>query len=902
MKINKVTIENFRNYIGKHEFDVNKRITVLHGDNGFGKSTFFDAIEWCLTNSISRFSSNETDMSKVESFKNDIVTQYASRENIDCRVSIEIGDRILTREFKVNSGEFGNTQAKVTNLNGKLLLDEDNKEINTIERVENFLKSGLTSTATLGNKTSIGQLFKQTYILSQEKVTEFISSDNPEKRFRSLANIMGFQPMLNLADNTKKIIKELEKEYKQVQNNLDLANNSIKSKEETKANVDVFDLSSILRELNLSLNNEYLSNQLDDFHTSLLEKRIKLEKLIEIYSKNNGEYSNIFELKSKINNCKTELSECKNRKKYAEKLLDKVINKSEELHNEKMHHQQLSDLRIQLQKIEQNLVELGFQNDYERLNRTVERYRNRISQLEYYFSIIKDIQRIDNDRKDIPLYIENLKTKIRLANSRLTRNKMLISSISEKLVNRDDNVIANLLNSVSAVYDHLNKHHSDGYCPVCSSFVGEGLDDSVKSNITILSEKMNDKARYAEKLLKAKNKIELKNQNLIFEITKYENEIKLAEKKLNGNKKHYAEIQDNVYFNEEVLTLSLPEIIDYLDKNKARLASLEKALSYVITHRNLAGRHNNLGKLDHSGLSLEQISKSVTNFDKAKVRLNHFIINTEEKIVGLQKNIRKLEKDLEEFNSNIDEKYMESNLQEIYKMLEDDIASVKKNINLILNAKNALKDIASNEVINQQIIELREEKLHFTKKLKGIYSAINSLEVFVKDIKSVFGEEAQEYLNKPTSPIQKYYKYLDPLPSTNLLKFISKEEKLWIKVAFENNVHENGQLATARNILSSGQLNVLAISIFLAVNEAQKVHPLDFVAIDDPIQNMDDVNQFSICDILGGIKKQLIFSTHDLDFLKLFIKKNEHIKHDIQIINLKSPYLEKSKVEYISLS
>lgn len=902
MKINKVTIENFRNYIGKHEFNLTKRITVLHGDNGFGKSTFFDAIEWCLTNSISRFSSNETDSSKMESFKNDIVTQYALSENIDCCVSIEFGDFILTREFNVNKGQFGNTQAKVINTKGKLLRNEDDKEIDTIERVENFLKSGLTSTATIGNKTSVGQLFKQTYILSQEQVTEFISSDSPEKRFRSLANIMGFQPMLNLSDNTRKIMKELEKEYKQVQNNIDLANNSIRSKVETKSDVDVFDLTSILRELNLSPNNEFLAKQLDDFHTIQLEKRIKIEKLIEIYSKNNGEYSNIFELETKIKNYKTDLNESKNRKKHAEKLLDKVFNKCEELHNEKMHHQELSDLRIKLQNVELSLADLGFQNDYKQLNLTVELYRNRISQLEYYFSIIKDIQKISTERKEIPLNIKGLKTKITQANSKLTRNKMVISSISEKLLHRDDNVIANLLNSVSKVYDHLQKQHSNGYCPVCSSFVGESLDDSVKSNVIILTEKMNNEAGYAEKLLNTKNKIELRNQNLVFEITKCKNEITLIETMLNENEKRYTEIKNNEYFNEEVLTLSLPEINEYLDKNKTRLASLEKALSNVITYRNLEGRYNNLGKLDHSSLSLEQISKSLANFDKAKVRLNNFMINVEEKVSVLQKNIRKLEKTLEEFNFNIDEKYMESNFLEIYKMLEADLSTVNIKIDLILKAKNAFKDIASNGVINQQIIDLNKEKVQLNIKLSGIDSAINSLDVFIKDIKNVFGEEAQEYLNKPTSPIQKYYRYLDPLPSTSLLKFISKEEKLWIKVAFKNNVQDNGQLATARNILSSGQLNVLAISIFLAVNEAQKVHPLDFVAIDDPIQNMDDVNQFSICDILGGIKKQLIFSTHDLDFLKLFIKKNEHIKHDIQIINLKSPYLDVSKVEHISLS
>ncbi|WP_196302206.1 hypothetical protein, partial [Streptococcus pneumoniae] len=50
----------------------------------------------------------------------------------------------------------------------------------------------------------------------------------------------------------------------------------------------------------------------------------------------------------------------------------------------------------------------------------------------------------------------------------------------------------------------------------------------------------------------------------------------------------------------------------------------------------------------------------------------------------------------------------------------------------------------------------------------------------------------------------------------------------------------------AANVLSSGQLNVLAIAIFIAKNISQNSTVIDFIGIDDPIQNMDDINQFSM--------------------------------------------------------
>jgi DNA sulfur modification protein DndD len=52
MKLERITIENFRQYCGKQrvEFakDDQKNVTVIHGINGAGKTSFFLSINWCL--------------------------------------------------------------------------------------------------------------------------------------------------------------------------------------------------------------------------------------------------------------------------------------------------------------------------------------------------------------------------------------------------------------------------------------------------------------------------------------------------------------------------------------------------------------------------------------------------------------------------------------------------------------------------------------------------------------------------------------------------------------------------------------------------------------------------------------------------------------------------------------
>ncbi len=145
-----------------------------------------------------------------------------------------------------------------------------------------------------------------------------------------------------------------------------------------------------------------------------------------------------------------------------------------------------------------------------------------------------------------------------------------------------------------------------------------------------------------------------------------------------------------------------------------------------------------------------------------------------------------------------------------------------------------------------------------------------------------------------------FYRYLNPVPSKfNQLKFeVIDDERLYIKVSdlsYSKN-QKNEFIEDASMILSSGQLNVLALAIFIATNKAQRSTDFDFIAIDDPIQNMDDVNRFSICDVLSNLDRQLIFSTHDQDFLNLFIKKNEYQTQDLSLF-----ILDAEKNEYKSL-
>ncbi|MGA2624462.1 MAG: SMC family ATPase [Bacteroidota bacterium] len=85
---------------------------------------------------------------------------------------------------------------------------------------------------------------------------------------------------------------------------------------------------------------------------------------------------------------------------------------------------------------------------------------------------------------------------------------------------------------------------------------------------------------------------------------------------------------------------------------------------------------------------------------------------------------------------------------------------------------------------------------------------------------------------------------------------------------------------TPASYLSEAQLNVLALSIFLTRVIYQNLSMLQTVLIDDPIQQMDNMNATSFIDIIIGLSqasKQIIITTCNPEFFALFCQKMSNL-------------------------
>lgn len=101
----------------------------------------------------------------------------------------------------------------------------------------------------------------------------------------------------------------------------------------------------------------------------------------------------------------------------------------------------------------------------------------------------------------------------------------------------------------------------------------------------------------------------------------------------------------------------------------------------------------------------------------------------------------------------------------------------------------------------------------------------------------------------------------------------------------------------AYNILSTGQLNGLAISILLAVNKVfMNKEGLDMILIDDPLQTIDEISAISLADLLiNDSVGQIVLSTHEEQKANMLAYKFHQRGLSVLSKNMKEIYL-KSKM------
>ena len=130
MIIKDITIRNFRSYYGENIINFSEGLTLLIGDNGDGKTTFFEALQWLFNTttedmSITNFSEmrrSQMEIGEEEKISVSMTFEHNGEKSVEKSFIVKrTSDRFTTTNFIFKGYE--TTSAGRVQVGGKLLLD-----------------------------------------------------------------------------------------------------------------------------------------------------------------------------------------------------------------------------------------------------------------------------------------------------------------------------------------------------------------------------------------------------------------------------------------------------------------------------------------------------------------------------------------------------------------------------------------------------------------------------------------------------------------------------------------------------------------------------------------------------------------------------------------------------------
>ena len=144
VRLKSMTIENFRAYRTKRTFELGRKVTILYGPNGFGKTSFFDAVDFALTGDIGRL--NLSDSAFIRAARH----LDAGTEDAGITAFFESADREKKLTRKVASPKQAQIDDRPTERKA-VLTQLTGGQMTSADRVENFIN-----------------LFRATHLFNQE--------------------------------------------------------------------------------------------------------------------------------------------------------------------------------------------------------------------------------------------------------------------------------------------------------------------------------------------------------------------------------------------------------------------------------------------------------------------------------------------------------------------------------------------------------------------------------------------------------------------------------------------------------------------------------------------------------------------------------------------------------------
>lgn len=953
MFISKIILENFRIFRGKHEFNFSdKKIIVVEGPNGHGKSTIFDAINWAISGKISRYVGS----SEYQQF-NYLINNDAFNNHLEATVEIHFSKDELTIKRTINK----NGSSKLY-INGilKKSLREGQKEI-----VKLLVNDDILNDKSLLNSIDLLSFIESTLILSQENLEEFVRGNKPTERFSKLEKVLG---LTRYGQDFKEYLKELNKEYIAECNNLihkkdvlvhklELLKAEYLPKLEQSENKGIKSKDKILEELNMFIGNidNYYSlksfnhisqhNDISDKELNFLKKHIesikenlKSLRLLEFELEKNKIYVNVIDSNEKILNFQNYLVGLNTKKSKRVRGLEQVYLIKKKLESISFTNKTLDLIGNEKEKIIQEIVKvtnlleiicknLGIKKDNineEEISNFIKIYRQKM----HYLNNLIDKNGILEKESQISILktqAVELKEKEATSSNKVSELHNIINHIDKEIWDLNNLKKGSLVYQIDTIIHEVQTHllnSKEQNCIVCGSSFNSSneLHESILLQIENSSIVVNE---YEAKL----NKYKVQKKKLVAELNEVKQKLEATQGELAVNKKEIALLEDKVVImrlnnsveieNPEQISIEIELLKNYEKDNENKykgsleitnkrdlLKSLKSKKAALFEEENKIIEKNStykfyVGNQSQLQLKLNKIESHIKNvkvkmkeYDQEEIELKQRIYEEEWKIEQLSKIKLNLERliDCE----------LELNSEQILNFIKENINLLEKEVfkanNLLIHIENYLGDDRLRE-IELKLKSYKQEISELQLKAHSYEKIVAELDCLIKHHSEVQGSLINEYLYSLSQTINSYFRQISPHSYFNYINLNAKGNELFIllkdhQLGPEDIKSDIDNSMNASLTLSAAQSTILAMSIFLALNKSQNWSKLSLIGIDDPFQNLDDINAYTFIDVISNLilveNRQIFISTHDSDFAKLTVNKMNLSPDDYAYIKIQS--------------
>tara|TARA_R110000823_G_scaffold315675_1_gene449388 strand:- start:13460 stop:16630 length:3171 start_codon:yes stop_codon:yes gene_type:complete len=727
MKIKKVEIQSFRVYdnVNRSTFDFMTELNEvagfvsIHAPNGFGKTSFYDAVEWAFTNKITRYD-------RRRGFNSDLAkSERANSTGDDGKRKHQL---ILRNKFSDLEEGFVNLYTTLGDV--------------PYSRIIPKVKKGVPDYKFEAQKIEQGTEHFHEVMLSQEWIDAFLKEDDAEIRYEKFVSSFGdvsinkkYNAVINLISLNKAKVKSLRGELKDLSEDTEVEYDSnllaLTNKEIKKINV--MNCNFPLITPSFSEEDDYLfinliKDKLEELSNEINNNEVMLRKINLVKSGSSQEQIGLksyFTLRDKLGENELELKKLNNLKDSCNERFDKQEKIKEIKNLASLNQQQISEY--------ESLIKVAPQ--YDVIESKIKNINSELSTIDY--SRVEAKSSLE-DKKDEH---KELTSKLQIENSALNKllsKKRTFPQVFKSIDENNEKIIA--LGVVINTDTNLLKAKITDIETVKSTILNiESAIKTIEKDIYSLEGNINFEI-YGESILAIENQEkslkDIKNNivsvnSKIEKIDSLNNELKelldLGVKVINGSEmsecplcqspyESYAELSNKVS-NNPLLKDELGKLVeersehqnkyDYLasllEINKTKLLSqLNDLLKNETTTLNRdkaslgslkASIMSNQASIERLELESEKLKLSVDNLSMDK-----YLLSVSNKISSQTKEFERVEASLKLINSKI------AKDEESLKLFEVQLSNAKERIELLkkeLDFQN-IKSFSNKEALSEE--------------------------------------------------------------------------------------------------------------------------------------------------------------------------------------------------------